>query len=201
MRVAAAELTISAAQCAQFPREPLPQIAVCGRSNVGKSSLLNALVQRKNLARTSSTPGKTRLLNFYRVTPGGPFLKPFFFVDLPGYGYARVSQAERESWRRLIEEFFEDSAQLKGAISIIDSRHGPMKSDLELLDWLASLKLPVVLVATKADKLSNKARAAMSRQIGAAVEHLPIKEVLFFSAPTGAGSNELWKAVIDLLQE
>jgi GTP-binding protein len=201
MRVTSAELVISAAQAAQFPKEPLPQIAVCGRSNVGKSSLLNTLLQRKQLARTSSTPGKTRLINFFRITPAGTARAPFCFVDLPGYGYAKVSQAERESWRRLIESFFESSSRLVGAISIIDSRHGPMDSDLELLAWLAELELPVVLVATKADKLSNKARAEMSRQITAAVAHLPLKNVLFFSAHTGSGSNELWKAVTDLLQE
>ena len=200
MRITAAELVVSAAQAAQFPKEPWPQIAVCGRSNVGKSSLLNTLLQRKHLARTSSTPGKTRLLNFYRITPSGPSLRPFFFVDLPGYGYAKVSQAERESWRRLIEKYFANSPTLVGAISIIDSRHGPMDSDLELLSWLASLKLPVALTATKADKLSNKARAERSRQIVAAVAHLPIKNVLFFSAHTGAGSNELWKTIAELLK-
>ncbi len=199
MRVSAAELVVSAAQAAQFPKESLPQIAVCGRSNVGKSSLLNTLLQRKNLARTSSTPGKTRQLNFYRITLDRA--APFFFVDLPGYGYAKVSQAERESWRRLIESFFEKSSQLTGAISIIDSRHGPMAHDLELLAWLATLALPVILVATKADKLSNKARADMSRKIAAAVSNLPLKNVLFFSAHTGSGSNELWKAVTDLLKE
>ncbi len=201
MRITAAELVISAAQRAQFPQEPLPQIAVCGRSNVGKSSLLNTLLQRKNLARTSSTPGKTRLLNFYRITPEGAARQPFYFVDLPGYGYAKVSQAERESWRRLIESFFASTQRLVGAISIIDSRHGPMASDLELLAWLATLKLPVILVATKADKLSNKARADTSRQIAHAISHLPARNTLFFSAQTGFGSNELWKAVTELLQE
>ncbi len=201
MRVHAAEFVVSAVQQSQFPQEPWPHIAVCGRSNVGKSSLLNTLLQRKNLARTSGTPGKTRQINFYRITPGGASHGAYYFADLPGYGYAKVSQAERESWRRLIESFFEKTSRLAGAISIIDSRHGPMDSDLELLTWLAALELPVILVATKADKLSNKARADMSRQIAAAVSHLPLKKVLFFSAHTGYGSNELWKAIIELLQQ
>jgi len=200
MRVAAAELFISAAAASQFPREPLPQIAVCGRSNVGKSSLLNVLLQRKHLARTSSTPGKTRLLNFYRITPNPPALRPFFFVDLPGYGYAKVSQSERESWRRLIEKYFESAAPLVGAIAIIDSRHGPLDSDVELLAWLATRALPVILVATKADKLTNKARAEMKRQIASALAHLPWQEVIFCSAHSGAGSQELWQAVTGLLR-
>lgn len=195
MRIAAAEFVISAAQRAQFPKEDLPQIAFCGRSNVGKSSLINCLVGRKNLARTSSTPGKTRQLNFYRLTQTGEFHRSFYFVDLPGYGYAKVSQTEREAWRRLIEGYFEQARTLRVAIAIIDSRHGALESDLELLLWFVSLKLPVIVVATKTDKLSNNQRANRHREIVSSLAHLPIAQVLMFSAQTDFGRKELWQAI------
>lgn len=195
MRIAAAEFVISAAQRAQFPKDDLPQIAFCGRSNVGKSSLINCLVGRKNLARTSSTPGKTRQLNFYRLTQTGEFHRSFYFVDLPGYGYAKVSQTEREAWRRLIEGYFEQARTLRAAIAIIDSRHGALESDLELLLWFVSLKLPVIVVATKTDKLSNNQRAKMQREIVSALAHLPLTQVLMFSAQTNFGRKELWQTI------
>lgn len=200
MKINHAEFVISAAQASQFPKDRLPQIALCGRSNVGKSSLLNTLLRRKNLARTSNTPGKTRQLNFYRIKPEGHTVQPFYFVDLPGYGYAKVSQAERESWRGLIENYFTQSPFLTGALAIIDIRHGAAESDMELLTWLAALQTPAVLVATKADKLSNKNRAEMFRQINSAVAHLPLQGVLMFSAEDGFGFQELWKQILVLLQ-
>lgn len=199
MKIAHAEFVISAAQASQFPKDRLPQIALCGRSNVGKSSLLNKLLRRKNLARTSNTPGKTRQLNFYLIKPEGRTLKPFYFVDLPGYGYAKVPQAERESWRALIENYFTQSPFLAGALSIIDIRHGVAESDMELLVWLASLQTPSVLVATKADKLSNKHRIEMFRQISASVARLPLQSAIMFSAQDGLGFQELWKQVLMLL--
>lgn len=199
MKIAHAEFIISAAQASQFPKDRLPQIALCGRSNVGKSSLLNTLLRRKNLARTSNTPGKTRQLNFYLIKPEGRAIKPFYFVDLPGYGYAKVPQAERESWRALIENYFSQSPFLAGALSIIDIRHGAAESDMELLTWLASIQTPTVLVATKADKLSNKNRAAMQRQIASSVTHVSLQNLLIFSAQDGFGFQELWKQVMALL--
>ncbi len=199
MKISNAEFVISAAQSSQFPKDRLPQIALCGRSNVGKSSLLNTLLRRKNLARTSNTPGKTRQLNFYLIKPEGHTVKPFYFVDLPGYGYAKVSQAERESWRSLIENYFTQSPFLAGALSIIDIRHGAAESDMELLTWLASIQIPTILVATKADKLSNKNRADMFRQVNAAVANLPLQSTLMFSAEEGLGFQELWKQVVALL--
>ncbi len=200
MKIAHAEFVISAANAAQFPKDRLPQIALCGRSNVGKSSLLNTLLRRKNLARTSNTPGKTRQLNFYLIKPEGPGVRPFYFVDLPGYGYAKVSQAERESWRNLIESYFTQSSALAGALSIIDLRHGVMDSDMELLTWLASINLPTVLVATKADKLSNQNRAKMLREINAATAQVSLQSTLMFSAEEVLGFRELWQQVGALLQ-
>lgn len=193
MKIAHAEFVISAASAKQFPKDRLPQIALCGRSNVGKSSLLNTLLRRKNLARTSNTPGKTRQLNFYLVKPESSSVRPFYFVDLPGYGYAKVSQSERESWRELIENYFAHATALAGALSIIDMRHGVMESDMELLTWFASINMPTVLVATKADKLSNKNRNDMLRQINAAVAHVPLQAVLTFSAEEELGYRELWQ--------
>ncbi len=200
MKISHAEFVISAASATQFPKDRLPQIALCGRSNVGKSSLLNTLLRRKNLARTSNTPGKTRQLNFYLIKPEGHSVRPFYFVDLPGYGYAQVSQAERESWRALIEDYFTKSSALAGALSIIDIRHGAMENDMELLTWLASIKMPTVLVATKADKLSNKQRADMQREIGKSTVHVPLLSTLMFSAEEGLGFKELWQQVIALVQ-
>lgn len=200
MKISHAEFVISAASATQFPKDRLPQIALCGRSNVGKSSLLNTLLRRKGLARTSNTPGKTRQLNFYLIKPEGHSVRPFYFVDLPGYGYAKVSHSERESWRALIEDYFTKSSALAGALSIIDIRHGAMESDMELLTWLASIAMPTVLVATKADKLSNKQRADMLREIGKATTNVPLLSTLMFSAEEAMGFKELWQRVIALLQ-
>ncbi len=189
------EFAMSVAHAAQLPKDGLPQIAFCGRSNVGKSSLINSLLNRRHLAKTSNTPGKTRLLNFFRLVPAESNHRPFYFVDLPGYGFAKVSQTEREYWRRLIESYFQTSKQLCGVIALIDSRHGPAESDLELLAWLAELRQRVVVVATKADKLSNKQRAERKREIAASIAHLPIVEVMFYSSVTALGRRELWQCV------
>ena len=197
----AAELVISAANPAQFLKDSLPQIALCGRSNVGKSSLINTMLQRRNLARTSRTPGKTRQLNFYRIEPATGPSKPFYFVDLPGYGYSKVSHGERESWRRLVETYFESASKLRGsktlvgAISIIDARLEPMASDLELHEWLHSLEIPTIIVATKTDKLSNNQKTEALRKINATVARYPLVGLVPFSAVTGQGRDELWKLV------
>lgn len=200
MKISHAEFVISAASANQFPKDRLPQIALCGRSNVGKSSLLNTLLRRKGLARTSNTPGKTRQLNFYLIKPEGHSVRSFYFVDLPGYGYAKVSQSERESWRGLIEDYFTKSSALAGALSIIDIRHGAMESDMELLKWFASINMPTALVATKADKLSNKQRADMMREIGKTTAHVPLLSTIMFSAEESLGYKELWQQIVALLE-
>jgi GTP-binding protein len=195
MTIKNAEFALSVASAAQLPQDDLPQVAFCGRSNVGKSSLINSLLNRRGLAKTSNTPGKTRLLNFFRLTPAESFLKPFYFVDLPGYGYAKVSQSEREEWRKLIESYLEKRPQLCGAIALIDSRHGPLKNDLDLLAWLAQVRQRVVVVATKADKLSNQQRAERQREIVMALRHLPARELIFYSSITALGKKELWQQI------
>lgn len=201
MLIQQAEFAFSVAHAAQLPKDDLPQIAFCGRSNVGKSSLINSLLHRRNLAKTSNTPGKTRLLNFFRITPSESSNHPFYFVDLPGYGYAKVSHQDREQWRQLIENYFQKSQQLCGIILLIDSRHGPLESDLELLAWLADLRQRVVVVATKADKLSNKQRAERQREISARIAPLPVAGFMFYSAVTALGRKELWQYVNEFIRK
>jgi GTP-binding protein len=199
MTIKQAEFSASVSHISQLPKDDLPQIAFCGRSNVGKSSLINSLLHRQNLAKTSKTPGKTRLLNFFRIVPESP-CPPFYFVDLPGYGYAKVSQSERGQWRKLIESYFEKSEKLCGVMALIDSRHGPAESDVELLTWLAHLRQRVVVVATKADKLSNQQRAERQREIAASLSHLPIVCVMFYSSVTALGKQELWQCVNEFVR-
>jgi GTP-binding protein len=176
------------------PVSDLPEIAFSGRSNVGKSSLLNKLVRRKALARVSGTPGKTREINFFRVNDA------FHLVDLPGYGYARVSKAARYTWRPLIEGYLQTSEHLRGVVQLIDARHAPSSDDLRMMDFLASLGVPTIVVATKVDKLSRAERgptlAALAARLGIEDEQL-----IPFSARTGEGRDELAQAVVSLLAQ
>jgi GTP-binding protein len=176
-----AELAYDAAGAAQFPRDGLPEVAILGRSNVGKSSLINNLVGRRKLARTSAWPGKTRRIHFYRLQNAA------YLVDLPGFGYARVSKAERRSWRPLVESYLLGSREpLRGCILLVDLRRGPEQEELELLDWLASERIAVRLALTKSDKLS---RSDASRRLAQIREQLsvPVEEITATSAKTGSG--------------
>ncbi|MCU0645094.1 MAG: ribosome biogenesis GTP-binding protein YihA/YsxC [bacterium] len=193
MRINSAKFVGSYARLDQIPKQRLPEIAFSGRSNVGKSSLINCLVNRSKLALTSSTPGKTRLLNYYSVNDA------FYLVDLPGFGYAKVAQQERQSWKKLIESFFVNSKFLKGVIHIIDSRHGLTALDHELIDWLADLKLPLLLVATKTDKLPRSKANYMLEMIMKEADAIGIAGVVPFSAITKLGTNEIWKAIVQLI--
>jgi len=148
LRITSAEFVISAAKQAQFPKLPMPEVAFAGRSNVGKSSLLNSLVARKGLAKTSSTPGKTQQINFFRINDR------YHFVDLPGYGYAKVSKTEREAWVRLIESYLSDRSQLKLVAALSDIRHEPTALDRDLFQWLDAIGRPFIIVLTKYDKVS-----------------------------------------------
>ncbi len=161
------------------------QVALAGRSNVGKSSLINCLAGRRGLAKTSSTPGKTRSLNFYEVRPDG-----YHLVDLPGYGYAQCSKAERDKWGKLIDGFLKDSPLLRGVVMLVDSRLTPQKNDLALAAYLRHLDIPFAAVLTKADKCSQKDRALRQRQWQdiLALPELP----MCFSAKTGLGREALW---------
>lgn len=195
MRVKSAEFYRSVAAAEQLPTDSLPHIAFGGRSNVGKSSLINKLLNRKRLALTSSTPGKTRLLNFYRIDHS------LYFVDLPGYGYAKVSQAERRKWRQMIEGYVKSAGALRGVVHIIDARHGPTQLDLEMLAWLHALRMPTILVATKADKLSRNALEREMRLYLNRVRDFGVEEIRLFSARTGLGSKELWNRIMQLADQ
>jgi GTP-binding protein len=176
------------------PLTELPEIAFAGRSNVGKSSLLNRLVRRKAFARVSNTPGRTREINFFKVNGA------FVFVDLPGYGYARVSKTRREEWRPLIEEYLRQSASLRGIVQLLDARRDPSDDDRALLDLLADVGVPVIVVVTKTDKLA--APRVQERLHALAVElELDEHQVIPFSAVSGAGRDELAEAVVGLLAQ
>ena len=172
----------------------LPQVAFSGRSNVGKSSLINVLLRRtrKKLARVSATPGKTRSLNFYLVND------VFFLVDLPGFGFARVSSRVRQSWKALVEDYLVGELKLRGVVHLVDARHDPTNTDLEMVEFLATRGVPTLVVLTKMDKLKRMARESA---VATAVEQLNIDEdqVLGFSSKTGEGREELLTALEDLI--
>ncbi len=176
------------------PPAELPEIAFAGRSNVGKSSLLNRLIHRKKFARVSNTPGRTREVNFFKVNDN------FVLVDLPGYGYARISKERRAEWKPLIESYLRGSAQLRGIVQLLDARHDPTNDDRQMLDFLGELGVPTVVVLTKVDKLRPSERKkrilALSAQLG-----LDDDQVIPFSAVTGEGRNDLAEAMMSLLEQ
>ncbi len=182
-----AEFVISAVSESDFPQEGIPEVVFAGRSNVGKSSLINRLAGNEKLARTSSTPGKTQSINFYRLNGS------FFFVDLPGYGYAKAAKTAVQQWKRLIEHYFQSRSAIVLAIQIVDSRMPPTESDLQLSEWLERLKIPYMLVATKADKLSSNQQHAQGRVIS---NSFGGQSVVMSSAKTGTGYKEIWKRVL-----
>ena len=183
-----AEFVVSAGQPGLFPTDRLPEISFLGRSNVGKSSLLNALIGRKDLAFVSSTPGRTQTINFYRVDGS------CYFVDLPGYGFARVPKGFQEAWKKLIEEYLEKRTTLKLSCLILDSRRGWMDKDLDLKRWLEMMGRPYLVIATKTDKLNQSEQELGFRAIRKeGVEPLP------FSAVTGRGVREIWQAITTTL--
>jgi GTP-binding protein len=182
-----AEFVISAVSTSDFPREGIPEIVFAGRSNVGKSSLMNRLAGNGKLARTSSTPGKTQSINFYRINDA------FFFVDLPGFGYAKAGKFAIQQWKKLIENYFENRPTIVLVIQLVDSRMPPTSLDLRLSEWLAKLKIPRMIVATKSDKLSNNQRGAAMRSIS---NLLGTQSVVMSSAETGIGCKEIWKRAL-----
>jgi len=190
----AAELVATAASAADFPRAGLPEIAFLGRSNAGKSSLLNRLAGRRELARVSATPGKTRLIHFYEVARGA---RRLLLVDLPGYGWARVSKAERARWRKLVEGYLDGRAALRGAVLLLDLRRDISADERDLLAWLAERGVPALVALTKCDKLAPMRRAERARALAAAFE-LARERVIATSAQTKLGIDELWKAIAAL---
>ncbi|GAB4073272.1 ribosome biogenesis GTP-binding protein YihA/YsxC [Barrientosiimonas marina] len=189
MKVTNAEIVISAVSQKQYPADKLPEIALAGRSNVGKSSFINKLIQRKNLARTSSKPGKTQTLNFYKIND------LFYFVDAPGYGYAKVSKQERQKWGVMMEEYFATRDVLKAGMLITDIRHEPTDGDVQMYDYLKYFELPVLIVATKLDKISKGKRAKHLSQTTQAFNIEPEDAIIPFSAETGEGKDDVWRRI------
>jgi GTP-binding protein len=190
-RVSLAEPLVAASRPEQFPRPAAPEVAFLGRSNVGKSSLLNRLAGRRHLARTSATPGKTRKLHWYRLRRGGAEL---WLVDLPGYGWARVSRQERRGWQRLVESYLEGRPTLRAAVLLQDLRRDPGADETLLLAWLAERDVPVLLALTKVDKLKPMRRAARVRALRQRSGLAP-ERVIATSAEKGIGLAQLWRAL------
>ena len=189
MKITSVEFAGAATQPGGAPKLPYPEIAFAGRSNVGKSSLINRLLERK-IARTSSTPGRTQQLNFFVVN------EKFTFVDLPGYGYAKVSKQDRQHWRQLIEDYLVNARNLRGVIIIVDVRRGPEAEEEALCNFLTHHQRPFLIVATKSDKLK---RAEIEKQHNALTGKLDGYEPLLFSAENSTGKEELWRAIEELV--
>jgi GTP-binding protein len=187
-----ARFVISASKPSEFPAEDLPEIAVVGRSNVGKSSLINTLVGQDGLARTSRTPGRTRLVNWFEIDG------KFHLVDLPGYGYAEVSRELREAWRPLIESYLANRKTLAGVLMLIDVRRGPEEEELDFVPWLEAKNIPIVVALTKADKLAKNKRMV---EVLKAKKGLGLKKDPFaVSAQTADGIEPLYRALLQLLK-
>jgi GTP-binding protein len=192
MKVASAEFIKSAFGERDWPLEPLPEIAFLGRSNVGKSSLINSLLGLRGLARTSRTPGRTQALNFFLIN------RRFRFVDLPGYGYARVPKNMRAGWGEMASDYLAKRHSLVLSIQIVDSRHEPTTLDLQLDEWLAANAKPRVVVVTKSDKLSqNELRKSIER----ARRVLTAERVIAYSATTGRGREETWRTIEEAVND
>jgi len=186
MKTTTAEFIKSAFQETDWPRDPVPEIAFLGRSNVGKSSLINSLLNVHGLARTSSTPGRTQSLNFFLID------NRFRFVDLPGYGYARVPRIIKSTWGEMATSYLAKRASLVLSIHIVDSRHEPTKLDLQLHEWLEHQAQPRLIVATKSDKLSNN---ELRKSVERARQTFKQDKVVPYSAKTGRGRDEVWRQI------
>ena len=186
-----AEILISAANKSHYPQDDIPEIALAGRSNVGKSSFINTLLNRKNLARTSGKPGKTQLLNFFNIDD------KLRFVDVPGYGYAKVSKTERAKWGKMIEEYLTSRENLRAVVSLVDLRHDPSVDDVQMYEFLKYYEIPVILVATKADKIPrgkwNKHESAIKKKLN----FDPNDDFILFSSVDKTGMEASWNSILD----
>ena len=191
MKIINAEFITSSDCLKNCPDFNLPEIAMIGRSNVGKSSFINAITNRKNLARTSNTPGKTRLINFYKIND------ELIITDLPGYGYAKTSKAEQEKWRKTLEDYLTNREPLVGVIQLIDARHSVQNNDIQMRDWLDYYNIPVITVATKVDTISKNQATKSVNEIAKTFN----TEVLPFSAKTGIGKDQTIKRIDSLIKE
>ncbi|WP_227396715.1 ribosome biogenesis GTP-binding protein YihA/YsxC [Jeotgalibacillus aurantiacus] len=189
MKITQSEIVISAVKPEQYPEGGLPEFALAGRSNVGKSSFINKMINRKALARISSKPGKTQTLNFYLLN------EALYFVDVPGYGYAKVSKTERAAWGKMIETYMTGREPLKAVIMIVDLRHPPTNDDIMMYEFLKHFGIPCLIVATKADKIPKgkwQKHLSVTRKT---LEIEPGDELIMFSSETGLGKDEAWKFI------
>ncbi|MBW1845613.1 MAG: YihA family ribosome biogenesis GTP-binding protein [Deltaproteobacteria bacterium] len=188
MIIKSTEFVKSAVKPSQYPEDNLPEIAFAGRSNVGKSSLINTLINRKNLVKTSSTPGRTQLINFFKVN------NQFSFVDLPGYGYAKVPAAIRKKWGPMIESYLSTRQSLNGVVLIMDLRRQPQDAEIDFINWLKQFNIASILVLTKIDKLSKTKQLKQHQMIakGLGVE---LADLILFSAKTRKGKDAVWNAI------
>lgn len=190
-----AEILLSAASKSHYPQDDIPEIALAGRSNVGKSSFINTLLNRKNLARTSGKPGKTQLLNFFNIDD------KLRFVDVPGYGYAKVSKTERAKWGKMIEEYLTSRENLRAVVSLVDLRHDPSADDVQMYEFLKYYEIPVILVATKADKIPrgkwNKHESAIKKKLN----FDPNDDFILFSSVDKTGMEASWNSILDKVAE
>jgi len=189
MKILSAEFVLSAKQPEHYPPAVLPEIAFAGRSNVGKSSLINTLLNRKGLARTSNTPGRTQEINFFRVNDR------FAFIDLPGYGYAKVPESIRKQWGPMVETYLRVRDTLHLVVLILDVRRDPSDEDLQLIHWLPFYQIPFLIVLTKTDKVSSNEFADRRRRIVEKIGFPPETPLVAFSAKTGAGKESLWREI------
>ncbi len=195
MHVHKAEITTSAVEPEFYPADNLPEIALAGRSNVGKSSFINKMIQRSGLARTSSQPGKTQTLNFYTIND------QFRFVDVPGYGYARVSKTQREQFSEMIEAYLETRPNLELLLLLMDARHEPTSLDHEMYQYAETLEIPFAIVLTKVDKIKSSQRNKHLSMYKNALD-LPSVDALFeFSSQSGEGSQEIWDIIEDIITD
>ena len=186
-----ADILLSATNKSHYPQDDIPEVALAGRSNVGKSSFINTMLNRKNLARTSGKPGKTQLLNFFNIDD------KLRFVDVPGYGYARVSKKEREKWGKMIEEYLTSRENLRAVVSLVDFRHEPSADDVQMYEFLKYYELPVILVATKADKIPRGKWNKHESMIKKKLDFDKTDTFIIFSSVNKTGVEEAWDAIFD----
>ena len=186
-----ADILLSATNKSHYPQDDIPEVALAGRSNVGKSSFINTMLNRKNLARTSGKPGKTQLLNFFNIDD------KLRFVDVPGYGYARVSKKEREKWGKMIEEYLTSRENLRAVVSLVDLRHEPSSDDVQMYEFLKYYEIPVILVATKADKIPRGKWNKHESMIKKKLDFDKTDTFIIFSSINKTGVEEAWDAIFD----